>query len=168
MPDNEIHFLLSIGANLGDRRKTIEQAISLIGKLDGISLLAQSSFYETQPVGFLEQPFFLNVALSGLSRLNCFDFIRKCKDIESILGRVKRNKWQEREIDIDIILFGDCVVNNDELVIPHPRMHERRFVLVPSNDIASDLLHPLLNQSINSLLNNCIDTSIVYPFVQTN
>jgi len=157
-------FILSIGANLGNRKQTILNAINLLSAYNGINILKISSIYETQPVGYIEQPMFLNLSVLSETKFDCYTILSYCKEIEQLLGRKKRDKWEEREIDIDLILFGDCVINDESLIIPHPRMTERRFVLVPTNEIACDFLHPIDYLSIKSLLENCSDNSLVKLF----
>lgn len=154
-------FLLSIGANLGNREKSIREAVKLLNNVEELTISKISSLYETEPVGVTEQPWFLNLALIGKTSLGLNVAIQLCKSIEYLLGRQTREKWTEREIDIDIVFFGDTIIDSEKLSVPHPRMQERLFVLIPADEIASDFVHPVLNKTIRQLLNNCPDKSVV-------
>ncbi|MBC8145225.1 MAG: 2-amino-4-hydroxy-6-hydroxymethyldihydropteridine diphosphokinase [bacterium] len=153
--------LLSLGANVGERVATIERAIMLIAGSPGIELVRTSSMYETAPVGYLDQPSFINAAVLIATTLSAHDLLARLRSIEQDLGRVTRERWHEREIDIDILLFGDGVVDADQLHIPHREMHRRRFVLVPAAEIAPDMHHPLLHLTVSDVLARCDDTSRV-------
>ncbi len=157
----KIPVLLSIGSNLGGKRRTIESAFELLKKSNTLENTVISSFYKTEPVGFKDQPWFLNVAVSGKTDLDLNSLIEICKSIEYSLGRKKREKWHEREIDIDILFYGDLIKESDQLTIPHKFMHERKFVLQPASEIAGDYIHPKLGVSVSNLLRNCNDKSIV-------
>ena len=155
----ETFVLLSIGANLGHRRDTIEKAIELLKSSNSLSNIKTSSFYETEPFGITDQPWFVNVAISGYTNQSLNSLIQFCKSIEYSLGRKIRKKWHQREIDIDIIFFGDLTKETQKLTIPHAEMQDRRFVLEPAAEIAGDFLHPKLKVSINHLLEICPDKS---------
>lgn len=120
--------------------------------------MAVSPFYETEPIGYEEQPPFINIAVVGNTEYLPSELFRVVKDIEKSFGRKIRPRWHERELDIDIILFENDIINTPELIVPHPRMQERRFVLLPASDIAADMSHPLLNKTITELLIECTDT----------
>ncbi len=145
-----VEILLSLGANLGNREQTIARAIELL-LARGIEDILSSSFYETAPVGFLEQPPFINAAVYGTTTLEAEELFQVCKHIERELGRQPRPRWHERELDIDIILYGEAVVRSSLLTIPHPQMHERRFVLEPAAEIAPTMRHPILRKTIVQL-----------------
>ncbi len=153
--------LLSLGANLGDREKTIRAALQLLEEKAIVFDLRASGLYETAPVGYTAQPDFLNMALSARSTLSATTLFEHCKDIETQLGRRQRRQWREREIDIDLLLYGADIIQTDRLALPHPRMHERRFVLAPAAEVASGMLHPLLQKTIGELLAVCRDRSLV-------
>ncbi|MFM7774282.1 MAG: 2-amino-4-hydroxy-6-hydroxymethyldihydropteridine diphosphokinase [Candidatus Kapaibacterium sp.] len=156
-------LLFSLGANLGDRERSLDTAASLLG--DGvISDLRVSSVYETDPVGYLDQPMFLNMCVSGSCSLAAPALRNAIRDIERACGRSPRPRWHEREIDIDVLLYGDAVRDDDGLRIPHPRMHERRFVLVPACEIAASMIHPGLGVNLATLLERCTDVSDVRPW----
>lgn len=121
----------------------------------------RSSLWLTEPVGFLDQAHFINAAIVGYTVLPVVKVHQACKEIEQSLGRTQRERWREREIDIDIILAGTDIVAHDELHVPHVHMHERRFVLAPSAEIAPDMIYPHTGQTIADLLAVCADTSAV-------
>lgn len=152
--------LLSLGSNLEPRAERIIEAIRIIGD-EILGSVIPSSMYETEPVGYTDQPAFINAALVGTTELSAEEVHRRVKELEQRLGRQHRQRWREREIDIDVILYGDLVEDNEILTIPHPRMQERRFVLEPCAEIAPDLLHPVYHQTVRGLLEACPDTSAV-------
>jgi 2-amino-4-hydroxy-6-hydroxymethyldihydropteridine diphosphokinase len=134
---------IALGSNLGNRRANLTAAIELVGKLPGTRVLRLSRFVETQPVGGpSSQGPFLNAAAALETSLLPRILLDKLHDIERLLGRVRRELWGERTIDLDILLWGDARVDEPDLVIPHPAMHYRRFVLEPLVDIAADVRHP--------------------------
>ncbi len=120
-----------------------------------------SSFYETEPVGFQEQPWFLNVAIEVETLLTPEQLLATCQAIESSLGRIRTFRNAPRPLDLDILFYGNLTMDGPGLVIPHPRLAERRFVLEPLAQIAPELLHPVLMKPIRSLLDVCPDRSTV-------
>lgn len=148
--------LLSLGANMGNPTSTISRAIELI-KQRVLSDVRVSHFYATAPVGITDQPDFINAAVVGTSSATPQHIHDACKQIEEELGRQHRERWHQREIDIDVILVGDCIYNNQQVVIPHPRMHERRFVLVPSCELIPDAVCPQSAKPLSQLLKDCQD-----------
>lgn len=154
-------ILLSLGSNLGSRELVLLKAIRQLEESNIITALKVSNWYETQPVGNLEQPWFLNVAVSGYTELSPYSLVKMCKSIEYMAGRQIRKKWHERELDIDVILYSDKVIDLPAITIPHPRMQDRRFVLRPLNDIAPEAVHPIFKKTIQQLLNECSDQSEV-------
>ncbi len=151
-------FLLA-GTNLGDRKANLEFALDSLSK--GGSVRNKSDFYETEPVGFLDQPWFLNQAIELETTLAPAELLTICQDIESSCGRVRTFRNAPRTLDLDILLYGDIVVQEEDLIIPHPRMAERRFVLVPLAQIAPEFVHPVLQTTIRLLLELCPDSSAV-------
>jgi 2-amino-4-hydroxy-6-hydroxymethyldihydropteridine diphosphokinase len=144
---------LALGSNLGDRRENLRQAVAAL--TPQVDVRTKSHIYETDPWGFEDQPKFLNMAVKGLTYLEPEPLLRHLKRLEVALGRQATFPNGPRTIDIDILFFGDRILNTPELTLPHPRLHERGFVLLPLMDLAPDLVHPLFNKSIRDLAASC-------------
>lgn len=152
---------LALGTNLGDRLANLRAALrSLPPDVQPVSV---SRIFETPPWGFTDQPAFLNMAVHARTTLKPDSLLRKLKTLEVELGREQTFRWGPRLIDLDILFYDDLVLDTPPLVIPHPRLHERGFVLVPLMDIAPDLAHPLLGKTIRQLLAE-IDATGIVPF----
>ena len=150
---------IGLGSNLGDREKYVEYAIEMLNATNGITMNVVSEVYETKPVGYLQQPNFLNCVAEISTSLSPYQLLDVCMLIESELQRKRTIKWGPRTVDLDILFYGDLVMAEDRLTIPHPLLHERGFVLLPMRDIAPDFLHPKLNISIKALcegLGECV------------
>jgi 2-amino-4-hydroxy-6-hydroxymethyldihydropteridine diphosphokinase len=152
---NKVYLLL--GSNMGARLELLNSAIENINCKIG-EVLQQSPVYETAAWGKTDQPGFLNVALAVSTSLKPIDVLTKALQIEADLGRVRIEKWGARLIDIDVIFYGNDIINiPDQLFIPHPEMQNRKFVLEPLAAIAPDFMHPILKKSIATLLNEIND-----------
>ena len=158
---------LLLGSNLGDRLGVLALASDHIGERIG-SVFHTSGLYETAPWGVTDQPSFLNQVLVIQTSYAPEDVLRLVLDIEHELGRVRYERWGARVIDIDILFYEDVVLNSARLTVPHPRLHERRFTLVPLVEIAPDLIHPVLQKSLTQLLDSCADSSEVNAFSGRN
>lgn len=150
---------ISIGSNLGNRQRNCLRAIELLEKR-GIIVKKKSSMYETEPWGVKDQPQFINMALEVETELEPHELLRTLKDVEREFGRRVTFKWGPRIIDLDILLFNDLFLREDDLQIPHPLMHERDFVLKPLCEIAPERIHPLLKVSICDLLQELANSEI--------
>ncbi len=153
-------YYLSLGSNLGDREKNLKRALSLL-KEEGIEIMRTSSLYETQPVDVPSQPWFINQVVGIDAEIEPKNLLILIKGIEKELGRVRRSPKGPRVIDIDILLAEEKVIRTRELCVPHPRLSERNFVLIPFAEIAPEAVHPLLNESIQNLLKKSDDHSAV-------
>jgi len=140
---------LGIGSNLGDRQANMKKALKLLS--DTLQIELASSIYETEPVGYVEQPMFLNAVCRGQTELGPLQLLSLIKGIEASLGRVSSFPNAPRTIDLDIIFYGSMIMQTPELTIPHPRLEERAFVLIPLLEIAPDLRHPISGESIEDL-----------------
>lgn len=140
--------VLGLGSNRGNRFLNLKKAVDFIYFSANISILVISPVYETEPWGFKNQNNFLNCVIIALSRLNPVALLRELKIIEKKTGREKRKKWREREIDIDILFYGDNIYNSKNLKIPHPQIQNRNFVLKPLADLIPDYIHPAARKKI--------------------
>ena len=145
---------IGIGSNLGDKLHHCEKAISEILKIDRHKLIAKSSLFKTQPIGYTSQDWFVNGVIKIETDLEAPKLLRTLKDIESLLGRTKTFRWGPRTIDLDILFFDDAKIYTEELQIPHPLIQDRQFVLVPLAEIDRNLIHPVLKKTVQELLNN--------------
>lgn len=155
-------FLL-LGANLGDRVATLSRAVQRISEIVGV-VVQQSHIYETAPWGVLEQPAFLNQVLAVDTQLEPDAVLTQTQRIERELGRVRLEKWGARMIDIDILYYDQRIVKTNQLTIPHPYLHQRRFTLMPLAEISPDFRHPVLGKTTTELLTECPDTGEVTIF----
>ena len=159
MADSSTAYL-SCGSNLGDRKASLQCAIGDL-RAAGLIIRRISSVYETEPVGFADQPWFLNIALAADTSLTPRELLACCLEIEARHGRVRSFPGAPRVLDIDILLIGGLIIDTGSLQVPHPRMAQRRFVLHPLAQIAPEALHPVLGLTIASLLEACSDPARV-------
>ncbi|EHJ08355.1 2-amino-4-hydroxy-6-hydroxymethyldihydropteridine diphosphokinase [Staphylococcus simiae] len=150
---------LGLGSNVGDRESQLQQAIDILNHFSGIDVIKCSPIYETAPVGYIDQPNFLNLCLEIVTTLSVEDLLEHCLDTEKQLHRVRNERWGPRTLDVDILLYGDSIIEKDNLIVPHPRMNERAFVLIPLNDIAPNIVEPRSQKMISALVP--IDNSVV-------
>jgi 2-amino-4-hydroxy-6-hydroxymethyldihydropteridine diphosphokinase len=141
---------LALGTNLGDRLANLRAALDAFAP--DIKVLAESKVYETPPWGYTDQPAFLNMAVKCETDLGPESLLKRLKTLEVQIGREKSFHWGPRLIDLDILFYDDIIFESESLAIPHPRLHERAFVLVPLAEIAPSLLHPALKKTIRQLL----------------
>ena len=151
---------LLLGSNLGDRNFFLQKAKELI-EIDIAPVSQASSVYETQPLGNTDAPDYFNQVVKLETSIPALNLLEKLLNIEVILGRLRKEKWGSRTIDIDILLYGEEIINAPGLQIPHPEMHKRGFTLAPLAEIAPALIHPVLNKNILQLKNDLKDSLIV-------
>ena len=170
----DVTAYLGVGTNLGVREDNLERAAQLLATpgehrnppsqvnatgIPTLRLIRSSSVYETAPWGYSGQPQFLNCVLKVGTRLSPIELLRFLKGLEAEMGREPSSRYGPRIIDLDILLYGDQTVQQPDLEIPHPRLHQRAFVLIPLAELAPDLVHPTLSITIGQLARNALDQS---------
>jgi 2-amino-4-hydroxy-6-hydroxymethyldihydropteridine diphosphokinase len=158
MAEKKVYF--SLGSNVGNREKNLRAAITALEGA-GVRVTRISSFYETEPVDLHEQPWFLNCVVEGETMVPALELLRALREIETQMGSKKLVAKGPRLIDMDILLYGDETIDTPELQVPHPRMHLRKFVLVPLVEIAPNLKHPSWKGTVADLLASAADSSAV-------
>jgi len=160
------NVFIALGSNQGDRELNLLRAIAEIGRLTATRITALSSFYDTQPVGPVNQDNFLNATLKLETSLFPRQLLDELQRIETVVfKRVRTLHWGPRPMDLDILFYGDLILTEEVLTIPHPRLHERGFVLVPLAEIAPEFIHPLLQNSIAELLASLKTSELVAKYV---
>ena len=153
--------LIAIGSNLGTPKKNCIEAIDIITSSPGIKTISKSSFYQTAPVGNTEQNWFINSVIKISTQLNPDILLAVLLEIESKMGRIRKEKWGPRIIDLDLLFYDNLIIKKKDLTLPHPEIQKRNFVLQPLNEIEENFIHPSLNKSINTLLKESKDNSVV-------
>mgnify|MGYP000050047362 CR=1 FL=1 len=152
---------IALGTNLGDRLANLHDAINALAP--DVHILRESTIYETPPWGYTDQPAFLNMVVEAETSLDPRALLDYLKKREDELGRVKNFRYGPRHIDLDILFYDDLVFEDERLQIPHPRLHERAFVLVPLADLAPEFVHPVFGKDVKSLL-SILDCDEIHPF----
>jgi 2-amino-4-hydroxy-6-hydroxymethyldihydropteridine diphosphokinase len=152
---------IGIGSNLGDSLKNCRHAVEMLCRIKGVELETVSSFYSTEPVGMKNQDFFINAVAEIKTDLSASGLLQALQKIENDMGRIRGVKGGPRIIDLDILFYGQNVMEGQDLIIPHPEMHKRRFVLEPLCEIASYFIHPSFGVSIRGLNDRLDDNKIV-------
>jgi 2-amino-4-hydroxy-6-hydroxymethyldihydropteridine diphosphokinase len=152
-------YLLT-GSNIGNSQAHLQLAVDKISIAVGL-ITKQSTIYKTEPWGNKDQQDFLNQVLEVTTTLKPAEVLSTILDIEHQMGRNRIHKWEPRIIDIDLLFYGDEIINTPQLIVPHPLLHERMFTLLPLSEIAQDFVHPVLKKTIGELLIECTDTSLV-------
>jgi 2-amino-4-hydroxy-6-hydroxymethyldihydropteridine diphosphokinase len=153
MTTTSIQCLIALGSNLGDRLENLRVGIEELSNIDGLHIDDVSKLYETAPVGGPdEQGPYLNAALTATTTIGAADLLAQLHRVEAIRERERTVRWGPRTLDLDLLIYGDLVSDDPDLEVPHPRQHERRFVLVPVCDVAPDLVHPALGRTMRDLL----------------
>ena len=162
MTESVTAYLL-LGSNLGNRAAMLQQACTQLAATAG-EIMAASALYETAAWGREDQPAFLNQALAIRTILTADQLLAQCLTTEHSAGRERRERWGSRTLDVDILLYGDAIIDVPDLAVPHPRLAERRFALVPLAEIAGELRHPQLSLTVRELLAHCPDLLPVHPW----
>lgn len=148
---------LLLGGNMGDRKSVFAEARAILENTVG-KIAVQSALYETEPWGFDSEDLFWNQVLEISTDLSPDEVLQQTQQAELRLGRIRKaNQYDSRIIDIDILFYGDRIINQANLIVPHPRIQERKFTLIPLGEIAPDLIHPVFQKNIRQLLNECTD-----------
>ena len=145
---------IGVGSNLGDKLHNCCKAIELVDNIENCTVMKQSGFYRTEPVGVASQDWYVNGVICVETGLSAQDLLRSLFSIETDMGRVRKQRWESRIIDLDIILYGDHVIDEEDLTIPHPLMHMRKFVLIPMVQLDTDLVHPVFGRTMSELFDD--------------
>lgn len=143
---------IGLGSNIGNGKENCTRALELIRGLEESKLKACSQWFLTRPIGPQEQDWYVNGVASVVTGLPPIELLNRILGIENRMGRVREERWGPRIIDLDLLLYGNQVVKEETLIVPHPRMHERRFVLIPLLEIAPGLVHPIFGKAMKALL----------------
>lgn len=152
---------ICLGSNIGDRLHYLRSALLLVEKMPGTVVKKVSTVYETEPVGKKDQAYFLNAVAEVETSLSALELAEKFKAIEQQLGRTKSQRWGPREIDIDLLYVGERIIRKKNLIVPHPEIYNRKFVLILMDELASEFVDPVRKLSVHDLLVRCSDASEV-------
>ena len=145
---------IGVGSNLGDKLDNCFKAIELVDNIENCTVMKQSDFYRTEPVGVASQDWYVNGVICVEAVLSAQDLLRSLLSIETHMGRVRKKRWESRIIDLDILLYEHHVIDEKNLTIPHPLMHIRKFVLMPMVQLDPDLVHPVLGRTMSELFDD--------------
>ena len=152
---------IGIGSNLGTPGKNCVDAIDKISTSDHIKIISKSSFYQTAPIGDIEQGWFVNSVIKINTELSPKKLMLALLNIESEMGRIRKEKWGPRLIDLDLLFYDILILNQEGIILPHPEIQKRKFVLIPLNEIAENLTHCILKKTIKTLLQELSDDAEV-------
>jgi len=159
---------IGLGSNKGDRKKNIQSAIEIISSLEGNKIESVSSIYESMPFGKEDQDKFLNAVIKLSTSFDYLDLLKKLKEIEVSIGRIFREKWGPREIDLDILFYNNLIFSNEIITLPHKGVIYRDFVLVPLCEIEPELIHPVYNKKVREFISELKVKSIIQKFMNQN
>jgi 2-amino-4-hydroxy-6-hydroxymethyldihydropteridine diphosphokinase len=160
-----IKLYILLGGNLGDKHKVFSEAKARLSQQIG-TITNQSAIYETEPWGFESDDIFWNQVIEISTDVSPEEVLQQTQQIEHELGRIRKaNQYDSRIIDIDILFYGDQIVKTENLVVPHPRIQERKFALIPLCEIAAELIHPVFQKNVRQLLDQCTDPLIVEKLI---
>ncbi len=151
---------IALGSNLGDSRQILLDAMTVIDTVPGVRMIGRSHLYKTAPVG-PPQPDYINACITVQTSISPRDLLHRLLAIEQRFGRVRKERWGARSLDLDLLLFGDRTIQASKLSVPHPRLHERPFVLVPLMDVAAQWPHPVLNKTVEQLFDQLAEKGLV-------
>ena len=158
---SHITAYIGIGSNLGNPEENCTKAIEKISSIKDIKIISKSSFYQTEPIGGVQQDWFVNSAIEIETDLSPENLLSVLLSLELAMGRTRKEKWGPRLIDLDLLFYGNLVLDNKDLTLPHPEIQNRKFVLIPMSEIAENLIHPTLKKTIKTLLQASSDLAIV-------
>ena len=158
---------IGIGSNLGTLGINCTKAIEKISSTKDIKIISKSSFYQTEPIGGVQQGWFVNSAIEIKTDLSPENLLSVLLNLELAMGRIRKEKWGPRLIDLDLLLYGNLILENKDLTLPHPEIQNRKFVLIPMCEIAENLIHPTLKKTTKTLLQESSDVTIVKKIKKT-